>query len=358
VRGSDDLVAWEAPVKVLVPYDGGDLSEQAAVMAIELLAQHPLDLLLLRVASDPEGAAAARQSLEEAADRLARSPAAVTPLLAVGRPEQEIVRCADQRGADLIAMSTHGRSMMARMLVGSVTDRVIRTSPVPVLALHPPTMSLGRVSPPTGRKLRVLAPLDGSRFAEEAVEMAVSLLRPELIDVSLLAVQIYPEIDQGDAKRYLTRAAARLTERGIPASESLDRGDPADQIARFALDNSYDLIVMSTHGRGTLARMLIGSVTDRVVRTAAVPILVIQPSLMETPFDPVSGEDVDPDTAAYTSEYHGRTFSFTSFEHKQQFESAPDAYIGRRLDRPVGFPSPSEGFAQDRVTVQPMTREV
>ena len=79
---------------------------------------------------------------------------------------------------------------------------------------------------------------------------------------------------------------------------------------------------------------------------------------METPFDPVSGEDIHPDTAAYTSVYHGRVFAFTSFEHKQQFDSAPEAYIGRRLDRPAGFPSPYEGFAQERVTVPPMAHEV
>lgn len=344
-------------MKVLVPYDGGELSEQAAVMAIELLAQHPLDLLLLRVASDPEGATEAQASLDEAAERLAWSPAAVTPLLAFGRPEHEIVRCADQHGADLIAMSTHARPMLARMLLGSVTDRVIRTSPVPVLVLHPPTMSIDRLSPPTGRKLRILAPVDGSKIAEDAVEMGISLLRPELIDLSLLAVQIYPEIDQDDAKRYLKSAAARLAGRGVVASTHLDRGDPPDQIARFALDGGFDLIVISTHGHGMLTRALVGSVTDRVVRTSEAPVLVIQPRSMETPFDPVSGEDVDPDTATHTSEYHGRTFAFTSFEHKQQFESAPEAYIGRRLDRPVGFPSPYEGFAQERVTVPPMARE-
>jgi nucleotide-binding universal stress UspA family protein/YHS domain-containing protein len=345
-------------MKVLVPYDGSNLSEQAATMAIELLAQHPLELLLLRVASDPQGAVEARESLDAVADRLARSPAAVVPVLAFGRPEREIVRCADQRGADLIAMSTHGRPMMARMLVGSVTDRVIRTSPVPVLVLHPPTMSLDRISPPTSRKLRVLAPVDGSRLAEEGVEMAASLLRPELTDLSLLAVQIYPEIDAGDAKRHLDCAAARLASRGIIASTHLDRGDPPDQIAQYARDGGYDLIAMSTRGRGALARMLVGSVTDRVVRTADLPVLVIQPRSMETPFDLVSGEEIDPDTAAYTSEYHGRTFAFTSFEHKQQFEGAPEAYIGRRLDRPEGFPSAYEGLAQDRVTVPPMAREV
>ena len=345
-------------MKVLVPYDGGDLSEQAAVMAIELLAQHPVDLLLLRVASDPEGATDAQRSLEEAAGRLAGSPAAVTPLLAFGRPEQEIVRCADQRGADLIAMSTHGRSMMARMLVGSVTDRVIRTSPVPVLVLHPPTMSLGQVSPPTGRKLRVLAPLDGSAFAEEAVKMAVSLLSPELIELSLACVVGTPERETPVARGILDEAATRLAKPGLGITTTILTGGTAALVNAFAVEGAHDLVVMSTHGHGMLTRTLVGSVTDQIVRTSEVPILVIQPHSMETPFDPVSGEDVDPDTAAYTSGYHGRTFFFTSFEHKQQFEGAPEAYVGRRLDRPVGFPSPFEGIVRERVTVPPMAREV
>ena len=53
-----------------------------------------------------------------------------------------------------------------------------------------------------------------------------------------------------------------------------------------------------------------------------------------------------------------RVFAFTSFEHKQQFDGAPEAYIGRRLDRPVGFSSPYEGFPERRTTVPPMAREV
>lgn len=345
-------------MRVLVPYDGGDLSEQAAVMAIELLGQHPLDLLLLRVASDPESATEAQASLNDAADRLARSPASVAPLLAFGRPEQEIVRYADQRGADLIAMSTHGRFLVARMLVGSVTDRVVRTSPVPVLVLHSPTMSLSRVSPPIARELRILAPIDGSAFAEEAVKMAVSLLNPELIKLTLACVVATPQREAPIAREILEETSTRLAKPGLDITTTILTGAPGRQIDAFAVDGGYDLIVMSTHGHGMLTRTLVGSVTDQVVRTSAVPVLVIQPRSMETPFDPVSGEEVDPEQAAYTTEYHGRTFAFTSFEHKQRFESAPEAYIGRRLDRPAGFPSPYEGFARERVTVPPMAREL
>ena len=340
-------------MKVLVPFDGAELSEQAAVMAIEMLAQHRLELILLRVIHDERHEDAARQSLEEVAQRLGGSPAEIRPILAFGRPNERIVKCADQHGADLIAMSTHGRPFLARMLVGSVTDRMIRTSPVPVLVLHPPTMSTDRLSPPAGRKLRILAPVDGSGFSEEAVAMAVSLLRPELIDVTLVSVIDTGEDDGMAAQEILNAEAARLQERGVKVSTRIDYGDTVDKINQCAVEGGYDLVTVSTHGRGMIARMLVGSVTDRLVRTSEVPMLVIQPHSMEIPHDPVSGEDVDPDKAVYVTEYHGRSFYFRSFDHKHRFDSDPEAYLGRRLI-PVGrSDSPYDGVAREPTPIPP-----
>jgi nucleotide-binding universal stress UspA family protein/YHS domain-containing protein len=190
-----------------------------------------------------------------------------------------------------------------------------------------------------------MAPVDGSTFAEEAVKMAVSLLSPESIELSLTCVVGTPERETPVAREILADAAKRLANPGLDINTTILTGAAASQINAFAIDGGYDLIVMSTHGRGMLARALVGSVADQVVRTSEVPVLVIQPDSMETPFDPVSGEDVDLAGAAYTAEYRGRTFAFTSFEHKLQFEGAPEAYIGRRLDPPTGFPTPDEGLA-------------
>jgi nucleotide-binding universal stress UspA family protein/YHS domain-containing protein len=267
----------------------------------------------------------------------------VTPILTFGRPAEEIVRCAEQRGVDLIAMSTHGRPDLVRMLLGSVTDRVVRTSPVPVLVVHPPTMSVDLVSPPAGRKLRVLAPIDGSTFAEEAVDLAVSLLQPDLIEVSLVNVTATPEIERPIAREILEAAAARLQERGVSVATTILEGEPANRIAGLAVTGGYDLVVMSTHGHGMLLRTLVGSITDRVLRISEVPVLVVQPRTMSAPYDPVSGENIDPDKAVYTSEYHGRTYYFTSLEHKDQFDGDPEAYVGR--SRP-GTPLMYEGLAR------------
>jgi nucleotide-binding universal stress UspA family protein/YHS domain-containing protein len=318
-------------MKVLVPYDGAELSEQTGEMALDLLAQHPIDLLLLHVEPNAEHESGARRIVDAAASRLAGSPAAITPLIGFGRPEDEIVRCADQHGADLIAMSTHGRSLLSKLIVGSVTDRVIQTSPVPVLVLHPPTMSLERLLPTTGRKLRVLAPLDGSDFAEAAVDKAISLLRPGLVEVTLIVALATPQVDAPAAWTVLDAMAASLRARGVTTSALLVEGEAASEITSAAHDGGYDLIAMATHGSGALARALVGSVTDHVIRTSEVPVLVIQPYAMETPHDPVSGEDVDPENVPWSSAYHDRTFAFTTLEHKQRFDGDPEAFIGRRL---------------------------
>jgi len=298
---------------------------------LELLAQRQLELLLLHVGSTREHEGAARRIVEVAASRLAGSPAAVKSLVAFGHPEVEIVRCADQHGVDLIAMSTHGRPALSTVVVGSVTDGVIRTSSVPVLVLRPPTMSLDRLSPPVGRKLRVLAPLDGSEFAEVAVDLATSLLRPELIEVTLMIALATPQFEARSARVIVDTMATRLRERGVETSTRLVEGEAANEITRIARDEGFDLIAMSTHGSSALARALVGSVTDRVIRKSEVPVLVVQPYAMEAPYDPVSGEDVDPGTAAWSSTYHGRTFAFTTLEHKQRFDGDPEAFIGQRL---------------------------
>lgn len=338
-------------MRILVPYDGHELSEQAAVMAIDLLAQHNLDVHFLHVVPDRAHAEAGEAALQAAAARLESSPAQITPVLAVGKPEAEIARYADQHGADLIAMSTHGRSMLARMLVGSVTDRVIRTSPVPVLVFHPPSMSIDRVSPPAGRKLRVLAPFDGSDFATDAILMSVLLLKPELVEIQVMTAisTALPDL-QAMARQLLESTATKVRALGAKVSTVLVQGDAAPTITRLTHEGGFDLVVMSTHGHGMIARAIIGSTTDRAVRVSEVPVLVVMPQSMEVPTDPVSGEIVDPDRAEYTSEYHGRVFAFTSFAHKQQFESMPDAFIGDRMARTGLFPSASEGFAEKKPT--------
>jgi nucleotide-binding universal stress UspA family protein len=82
---------------------------------------------------------------------------------------------------------------------------------------------------------------------------------------------------QTRAEEYLKAAAARLEENGTQVETSVRQGSTLENITHFVEENGIDLIVMSTHGRGGLQRFLVGSVTDRVIRSSHVPVLAIPP---------------------------------------------------------------------------------
>jgi len=138
---------------------------------------------------------------------------------------------------------------------------------------------------------RILVPLDGSRLAEQALPHAavqaeqfdaeIYLLRvlgplPEPMMASRDAVRGAEEASARLAETYLEGIATSLQERGIPTKVGLMEGNPYVEIIHFAEERSIDLIVMSTRGHSGFSRWLLGSVADRVVRGATVPVLLVQ----------------------------------------------------------------------------------
>jgi nucleotide-binding universal stress UspA family protein len=152
---------------------------------------------------------------------------------------------------------------------------------------------------------QVLVPLDGSEASEQALPLAQSLAgafgaRVHLLQVISLSHEYEAYLGGGEespmvseyaldmadqitataqtrAEAYLKDTAARLEANGIPVQTSVQQGSTLDNITHFVAENGIDLIVMSTHGRSGLQRLLIGSVTDRVIRFSHVPVLVIPP---------------------------------------------------------------------------------
>ena len=153
-----------------------------------------------------------------------------------------------------------------------------------------------------GAGLRVLVPTDGSTVSNEAMPYAQSLLDPggslTLLTV-LLDHQTYRHVAGPlgetieDIERGIRRNTARLLSHladsiltnnsGLEIATAIEYGDPADTIIQFASDGEFDLIVMATHGRGTMGRFAFGSVADRVARTAAVPVLLVRATGRESP---------------------------------------------------------------------------
>ena len=138
---------------------------------------------------------------------------------------------------------------------------------------------------------RILVPLDGSKLAEQALPHAVVQAKQFGAEIELLKVLgPLPEPSMGGrgvvrsaeaasaqlAQDYLEGVAARLREQGFPTQTATIEGKPYVEIIRFAEGNEIDLIVMSARGHSGLSRWLLGSVADRVVRGATIPLLLVQ----------------------------------------------------------------------------------
>ena len=243
----------------------------------------------------------AQRYLSEVLERLQPSSYPLTTATLGGWPEQAIVDWAGEDPDALIVMTTHGRGGLARWAIGSVVDRVLHTVSNPVLIVRASATEIVQEGVRT-----MLVPLDGSDLAETALDHAVNLAAALDASVSLirtthtrryyrshavgLAVAIGQSPDSwvndlmGDdaieATDYLTRVQGRLT----AERPEIDRVDtlhllhdsPAQAIIDRA-DLQPTLIVMTSHARAGLGRLLLGSVTDRVVRYSDAPVLVIRP---------------------------------------------------------------------------------
>jgi nucleotide-binding universal stress UspA family protein len=211
---------------------------------------------------------------------------------------------AAESGADLVVMTTHGRGPLARFWLGSVADELVRRSPVPLLLVRP-----RETAPDPGQEPdlgRVLLPLDGSTLAEQIIEPAVALgglagAEYTLLRVVRPAVWVHAVLESPDARReaqslldrvedlrrqvlkeaedYLTGVAQRLRARGLRVQTRVAVDEhPAGAILHEAAAGGAGLIALATHGRRGLSRLLLGSVADKVVRGAPVPVLVHRPA--------------------------------------------------------------------------------
>lgn len=145
---------------------------------------------------------------------------------------------------------------------------------------------------------KILIPLDGSQLAEAALDAAVPLARAfgaplvlvGVLDLTAGMYDVYSEafspLDlkaqlQAFLETALDRAKARMDKEGLPVSRTVRSGIPHDEIVAFAREEQADLIVMTTHGRKGISHLLLGSVTERVIRTAPCPVLVVTPPAQE-----------------------------------------------------------------------------
>lgn len=274
--------------RVLVPLDGSGLAE--AILPLLGAGEHPWgsEVLLVRslTPESPARPSAEREAvayLAAQAHTLERAGLRVRYEVWHGDPSQTIVNAADRGRVGLIAMTTHGWRGLDRLRFGSVGESVVRRARVPVLLVR------GHLRWPADRPPRILVPLDGSGQSAAILALVARLRQRlhavvELLHVvEALSPAVYPDLplslpDAGPARAaardYLARVAARLAGESSEVECVVLEGPAATMIARRAADSGADLVAMTTHGRSGVARLLVGSVAEQVLRTADVPILL------------------------------------------------------------------------------------
>lgn len=301
---------------ILVPLDGTPFAEQAVPPAIGLAVPGRASLLLAHVrinvqpllgTVDPLDAAyvplpdeldvAAREYLLDAARRIAeRYMVPVEWVVLDGDVPSALRRLAIERAVDLIVMTSHDRSALGRLLLGSVAESVVREVRLPTLLLRKSERQLEQereVDPETASDpirvppepfRHVLVPLDGSPLAEAVLEPAERLARTSSAAITLLTVR-HPAPTADDAyagapREYLERVAQSLRADGLTADvHEITDTHVAPAIVEAAADVGADVIAMTTHGRRTLAGLLKGSVAFDVVHSVLMPVLLIRPNL-------------------------------------------------------------------------------
>jgi len=288
---------------LLVPLDGSAYSERALPMAMTLARHLKARVILMRAASASvfPGADATEAQvqavrevqtyLEALASGLSGHGLNIEVAVPYGDAAEVILLEIGLRSADVVVMCTHGHSGLGRWIYGSVAEQVLHRSPVPVLLVHP-TGEATTLAPERAHA-SFLVPLDGSPFAETALPHAAALAHAFGGTILLLralepptAAYIYATVGlvqrsseelQQEAESYLEGVAGRLRSDGLSVQTTVREGWPADIIAYQGAALGPSLVIMATHGRTGVARLLLGSVALEVVRRSPRPVMLVRP---------------------------------------------------------------------------------
>lgn len=293
--------------RILVPTDFSPAAKHALHWAVRFAQAHDATLHLLHVVADydpdwfgteettvPVGQMkqALDQEAKEGLERIAPDPettgvASQYEIRHGMEAADVILSVADEVDADLIVTGTHGREGLAHVILGSVAEKVVRRARRPVL-------TIGSEAPDEPSIQRILAPVDFSAPAKQALRLAKEVAARYEAQLDLLFVaeertvpvfsdtgiprlnrlKMDPEIVKNSA-RALEQLSQSIGGPDVSVHGHVAEGEVPKQIMRFAETHDVDLIVIATRGLSGLNRFLLGSVTQRVVRAAPCPVLTL-----------------------------------------------------------------------------------
>lgn len=283
--------------RILFPTDFSEGAARAFPRAVALADEHDAELHILNVTGlhgETETLLpVSRSTLREWLGAPSREPGLDLGALSIAQnqvegdaPPEEITAYVEEQEIDLVVMGTHGRRGAQRMLLGSVTEEVVRKAPCPVL-----TVRTDAEETPGGAVRRILVPVDFSDASKMAVRHAKERARPDGAQLDLLHVLeqvVYPSVYGVDPAHLATQEVLARVEKTLGDIAREDAGYDRVQtsvkvgyapltILDYVEDNEIDLIVIATHGRTGFDRVLLGSVAERVIRRSPVPVFVVKP---------------------------------------------------------------------------------
>jgi nucleotide-binding universal stress UspA family protein len=283
--------------RVLVAVDGSAPSDAAVRLALRLGAPPRHDTIRFISVFEREalvdvvqGAAAEFESALGAAMEAAHAAGVdATCVIRTGLAVDAILDEAREWNASCIAIGTHGRSGIARALLGSCAEGVLRKSPLPVLVAHAASAD------GEDRFARILCAVDGSRAARRAFEAAVALAAERDAELHLLSVVQVADMyatefelegfdPDGSMSAIYTEARAAVKALAAEAiahgarvkPQVLGGADVAERIVRYAKAQHCEIVLIGTHGRGGIERAMLGSTAEGVLRSITTPVLAFR----------------------------------------------------------------------------------
>lgn len=295
--------------KILVPLDGSELAERAVRFAVSLATKSSQRVQLLHVHFpvpelwskdiEPESyrwefetREAADTYLEQARGRILE---ALRERVSAGVRQGDVAdELVDEMGSDvtMVVMTTQGQTGLRGVLLGTIAQRVVHDAHIPVVLLGRHVKGWARA---TDVKVEnILVALDGSASGDAVLEPAIRVATWYGSQIHLVGVVPggvgfgYPSVPHGAVLEggaaaealagHLAKRAMQVREAGVTASHSIRRNDHvADALVHAAEEIGADLIAMSTHARGPALRVLLGSVSEGVLKNSPVPVLMLRP---------------------------------------------------------------------------------
>jgi len=290
--------------KILVTTDFSDDSRAGVHYAAALAKKLNADVALLHVIEprswmdqfearkDSELVTLARAGLAKLAKREVGGDVTVTSSVRTGKPFHEITTAAREAATDFIVISTHGHAGVARVMLGSTAERVVRHAPCPVLIV-PARESPKRAGKEPPIKLKkILVPIDFSTISKDALPYALLLAGHFGAELVLLHIvekfpidyllggelanqTTVPMLKQAEVD--LERMAGTLSKgTGVKTTVVVRDGKPFEEICHASKTVGADMVVLTTHGYTGLKHVWLGSTAERVVRHAPCPVLVVR----------------------------------------------------------------------------------